>query len=118
MPNTTSFDFGDVVLVRFPFTDQSSAKQRPAVVINSTSYGQQRPDVILMAITSQVHPSTTVGEATLADWKGVGLLKASVLKPIVTTVEKRLIRRQLGKLGAADLQRLDACLREMLGSAK
>lgn len=30
----TGFEFGDVVLVPFPFTDQSAAKKRPAVVIS------------------------------------------------------------------------------------
>jgi hypothetical protein len=29
MPNTTSFDFADVVLVPFPFTDQSTIKKAP-----------------------------------------------------------------------------------------
>ncbi len=32
MPSMTAFSFGDVILVPFPFTDQSQAKQRPAVV--------------------------------------------------------------------------------------
>ena len=29
-PSKTVFEFGDVVLVQVPFTDQSAAKQRPA----------------------------------------------------------------------------------------
>ncbi len=50
----TSFEFGDVVLVPFPFTDQSTTKKRPAVVVSSRPYNAERPDVIIMAITSQV----------------------------------------------------------------
>jgi mRNA interferase MazF len=49
----TAFEFGDVVLVRFPFTDQTAAKQRPAVVISSEAYHRARPDIVIMAITSQ-----------------------------------------------------------------
>lgn len=45
-----NYAFGDVILVPFPFTDQSTKKQRPAVVISSSSYNAQRPDVILLAI--------------------------------------------------------------------
>jgi mRNA interferase MazF len=29
----TDYEFGDVVLVPFPFTDQSASKKRPAVLI-------------------------------------------------------------------------------------
>lgn len=54
MPNMTSFEFGQMVLVRFPFTDQRGGKQRPAVVVSSSAYNQARPDIILTAVTSQV----------------------------------------------------------------
>ena len=52
MPTTTGYSFGDIVLVLFPFTDQSGQKQRPAVVVSSAAYHRARPDVILMAVTS------------------------------------------------------------------
>lgn len=35
---TTKSSFGDVVLVPFPFTDQSGIKKRPAVVVSSQKY--------------------------------------------------------------------------------
>ena len=65
MPNTTSYSFGDVVLVPFPFTDQTAAKKRPAVVVSSELYNRARPDIILMAITSQLGYSR-IGEAVIA----------------------------------------------------
>ena len=61
MPTTTGYEFGDIVLVPFPFTDQSTSKQRPAVVISSAAYQRERPDLIILAVTSQVRPAATVG---------------------------------------------------------
>jgi mRNA-degrading endonuclease toxin of MazEF toxin-antitoxin module len=59
MPIMTGYyEFANVVLVPFPFTDQSATKKRPAVVISSDAYLQKRPDLIIMAITSQVKPDT------------------------------------------------------------
>jgi len=69
MPNTTSFDFAAVVLVPFPFTDQTTTKKRPAVVVSSAAYHGQRPDIILMAITSQFRPIATVGEVVIRHWQ-------------------------------------------------
>jgi mRNA interferase MazF len=60
------FEFGDVVLVPFPFTDQTTAKQRPAVIVSSLAYNQAKPDVVVMAITSQFGPSRSLGETKLA----------------------------------------------------
>jgi mRNA-degrading endonuclease toxin of MazEF toxin-antitoxin module len=38
MPNTTTYKFGDVILVPFPFTDQTTSKKRPAVVVSTNAY--------------------------------------------------------------------------------
>ena len=84
MPSTTTYNFGDVVLVPFPFTNQAASKRRPAVVVSSKSYNEQRRDVILMALTSQVlRPAGTIGEVLLTDWKGAGLPKPSLVKAVV-----------------------------------
>jgi len=40
----TDYNFGDVVLIPFPFTDQSTIKKRPAVIISSDAYNRQGPD--------------------------------------------------------------------------
>jgi mRNA interferase MazF len=42
------------VLVPFPFTNQITSKQRPAVIVTRRAYAQSRPDVVLMAITQAI----------------------------------------------------------------
>jgi mRNA interferase MazF len=116
MPNTTAYSFGDIVLVPFPFTDQTASKKRPAVVVSADVYHQQRPDVILMAVTSQIlRPAGSVGEVLIADWHGAGLPKASLIKPVLATVEQGLILRKLGALQGDDVQSLRSALRKILG---
>ena len=48
------YEFGDGVLVAFPFTDQATAKNRPAIVVSSVACSRARPDIIIMAVTSRV----------------------------------------------------------------
>ena len=115
MPNMTGYESGDVILVPFPFTDQSTSKRRPAVVISSSAYHADRPDVILMAITSQVRPTTAVDEVPVTHVDQSGLLKPSVIKPVIATIARELIIRKLGRLHADDQQALRNGLRVILG---
>jgi mRNA interferase MazF len=105
------YEFGDVVLVPFPFTDQTSAKQRPAVIVSKRSYNHARRDVVAMAITTNLQP----GELTITDWKTAGLLKPSVVKPIFATFEQAMVRRRLGSLAAGDLAALKKLIAAVLG---
>ena len=87
----TDFKFGNIVLAPFPFSDQVSTKKRPAVIVSSPAYHQFRPDLILMAITSQTSLSQSLSDVTIHDWQAAGLLKASLIKPVMTTIERSLV---------------------------
>lgn len=115
MPPTTTYNFGDVVLVPFPFTDQRGIKRRPAVIVSSAAYNGARRDLVLMAVTSQFRATMSIGEVVVMEWKKAGLLKPSVIKPVLTTVEKGLLLRTLGRLEATDQSMLRDALRLMLG---
>jgi mRNA interferase MazF len=70
-----SYEFGNVVLVPFPFTNQSTQKKRPSVVISSREYNATRSDLILIAVTSQVKTPLLFGEMMIADWQAAGVIK-------------------------------------------
>jgi len=109
------YTFGDVILVPFPFADQSTTKQRPAVVISSSHYNTARPDLILLAITSQVRASLAFGEALVADWQTAGLIKPSVFKPLITTIEQVLVIKRLGNLSTNDKTVLRTVIEKIVG---
>lgn len=112
----TGYEFGDVVLVPFPFTDQSTSKRRPAVVVSGDAYHRERPDLIILAVTSQARPQPAFGEAAVTKWKEAGLLRPSVLKPVVATIERGLVLRKLGRLEGKDRRALGKVLGEILGA--
>ena len=70
------FDFGDVLLVPFPFTDQTGSKKRPAVVVSSATFHRESADVIIMAITTQSRATSSL-QVAVSDWQAAGLLRPS-----------------------------------------
>lgn len=106
--------FGDIILVPFPFTDQSSSKKRPAAIVSSARYNAERPDFIIMAITSQIRAESHFGDAVVVDWEAAGLLKPSAIKPVVATIEQSLTIKQLGRLEANDIASLKQVLTDII----
>jgi mRNA interferase MazF len=96
-------EFGDIVLVPFPFASQKASKKRPAAVISSRDYNNSRPDVVIAAVTSQLRQTPMIGEVWITEWSAAGLLKASAVKPVFATVEQSLIVRKMGALSSADV---------------
>jgi mRNA interferase MazF len=110
-----AFYFGAIILAPFPFTSQVASKQRPAVVVSSRGYNLERPDLIMMAVTSQLRPTPAFGEVWLRDSQGAGLLKPSAVNPVFATLEQKLVIRQLGVLAAEDQDALRAAIINIIG---
>ncbi len=43
---------GDILLVPIPFTDLSSQKRRPVIVISNNAYNKKTTDIVVVAMTS------------------------------------------------------------------
>jgi mRNA interferase MazF len=109
------FEFGDIVLVSFPFTSQAAMKRRPAVVVSNSDYNEARLDVVVMAVTSQLRPTSSFGEVWIDRWQEAGLLKPSAVKPVFATLEQALVLRRLGSLREADVDTLKKVIANILG---
>jgi mRNA interferase MazF len=109
----TTFNFGDIVLVNFPFTDESGSKKRPSVVVSSSIYHEERSDVILVAITRAGNLRS--GDVLISKWEEARLVKPSVIKPVFFTTKVSRIVRRLGKLEEPDLQALRLSFQIVLG---
>lgn len=109
-----AYERGDIVLVPFPFTDQTTTKKRPAVVISSNNYNKVSSDIVIMAITTQTEKTLGIGECLIRNWKEAGLLKPSSIKRALSTIEQKLVLKKLGKLSSGDSIAMDRALKEFL----
>lgn len=97
----------DVVLLPIPFSDLSSTKVRPAIVIG---HGTTGDDLFLVPITSRLNN----GDFTLRGWQSCGLNVPSAVKGQLATVESQLVRKIVGRLSPEDIKTLNEKLREWL----
>lgn len=109
-----TYQRGDILLVPFPYSDLSSTKVRPAVVLSSQLYHANEPDLILGAITSQLSNATGPLDYILLDWQAAGLRFPSAFKPVLFTLDPIKIIYQIGVLAQPDLVAIDARLRRVL----
>ena len=68
-----------------------------------------------MTITSQVKIKGKFGEATIEDWQAAGLRKPSTIKPIVFTVEKKIVKKTPGQLSDTDQEGLMSVIKIVIG---
>jgi mRNA interferase MazF len=108
MPN---YSKNDIILVRYPFSDLSSSKVRPAVVVNSKHTSQ---DLIITPLTSKT-TNLLAGEFVLSEWVVAGLNVATAVKRGWYTVRASLIVKPIGKLANADIEELEKSLCDWLG---
>ena len=107
----SNYSRGEVVLVRYPFSDLSGSKIRPAVVINAPHSSQ---DLLILPLTSKTK-SLLTGEFILRDWKQAGLNVETAVKRGIYTIHPNLIARRVGRLADSDLANLDQSLQQWLG---
>ncbi len=87
------FKFGDIVLLKFPFTDGVSFKKRPALVIKDSKDG----DVIVCRVTSKIYQTSF--DLKLRNWVKYGLRLPSVIRiHKIASLEISLVDLKIGQI--------------------
>ncbi len=85
-------NFGDIVLLKFPFTDTETLKKRPALIINEFDN-----DIIVCRITSKIY--RTIFDVYIDQWEKSGLKLPSVIRVHkIATLEKDMVDVLMGKI--------------------
>jgi mRNA interferase MazF len=104
----------DVVLLPFPFTDLSTTKQRPCLILAVFQPGGLSEHYIEAMVTSQLAGLAFPGDTLLAKWREAGLPKPSLARlSKVVTVEAALIRKKLGTVQTLDRQAIRRRFRQV-----
>jgi mRNA interferase MazF len=86
---------GEIVLIPVPFSDLSSVKKRPVLVISNTSHNNTNSDIIVVAITSNMQQNGIVIETK--DLLSGALPKTSIIRcDKIYTLEKSIVIKQIG----------------------
>jgi mRNA interferase MazF len=87
-----SYSKHETILVRYPFSDLTGAKVRPAIVVHAPHVSHDNLIVPLTSQTAVLLP----GEFVLVDWAAAGLNVPTAVKRGLYTIHDRLVLKRLG----------------------
>jgi len=92
---------GQVVLAAFPFSDLTSTKLRPCLVVGIAEFN----DVALCQITSQTYQSERAVSLNNEDFVNGSIVINSYIRPDkIATLDTSMIKKVLGNLSEAKLR--------------
>jgi mRNA interferase MazF len=107
----TTYNKWDLILVPFPFTDLSSTKKRPALVVSPNPYNKQG-DVVIAFVTSNLAGPDRFGDYVLGQWQQAGLPLPSKLRMKFATVSAEIVVKKIGSVQLPDIMNIDGLLQE------
>ncbi len=110
---------GNIVLIPVPFTDLSSKKRRPVVVISNDAYNRKTQDIVVVAMTS--NPATvdyglTVTSSDLE--KGKLNHPGTVRVDKIYTLSQSIVVKTFGRINSAMLDRIREILRDLIAKKR
>jgi mRNA interferase MazF len=109
------FKQGDILLIPVPFTDLTTNKQRPVLVLSNDIYNQNTDDILVSAITSQLKGldfSVVINTENLTEGE---LKKTSAIRADkLYTLSKQIVKKKFGHVQNSILDEVIVKINELL----
>lgn len=105
---------GDIVLIPIPFTDLSSQKRRPVIIVSNDTYNHKTTDIVVVAMTSNPDPvdySFTVTSSDLE--KGALNRPGKVRVDKIYTLSQSIVVKTFGRVNVTTLDRIHKILQDL-----
>jgi mRNA interferase MazF len=113
-----TFEAFDVVVVPFPFTDKTTTKRRPALVLSEAKTFNKRIAHSVLAMITSASNSDWPLDIEIKDIDAAGLPVASIVRMKLFTLDNQLVIRKAGSLGEKDRKAAAKGLRRLLPLAR
>jgi mRNA interferase MazF len=105
MKSGMNYKQGSILLVPFPFTDLSTSKKRPVLVLSKTNDNKSTDDLLTCAITSKQKQSAYTQRINQDNLRTGKLpIESTILISKLFSIEKSLIIKELGQLDGKTLE--------------
>jgi mRNA interferase MazF len=101
MISGTQYDQGDIVIIPFPFSDLSTIKQRPVLILSNNDYNKATQDLVTCGITSNLKNekfSILIDTKDLSE--GSIPTKSRIKVDKIFTLHNSLVRKKLSKINS------------------
>jgi len=101
------FNQGDILIVPFPFSDLTSVRQRPVLVLSRKEYNEKCEDVITCGVTSNLKNSkysVLIDNSNLTE--GNIPVKSRIKVDKLFTLEQSIIIKKIGRVNKETFSRV------------
>jgi len=107
----------DIVLVPFPFSDLTTVKRRPCLVLCALHPKGLIAHYVVSMMTSSLKRISFPYDVVLQDWKKAGLPKKTIVRLAkLVTLDSSLARKRIGRISPGDKHRVQASFARMFSS--
>ena len=109
---------GDILLIPIPFTDLSSQKRRPVIVISNDQYSRKTNDIIVVAMTSNRQVTDYSLSITSSDLVEGALNRPGKIRvDKIYTLSQTIVAKTFGQVDDKTLSRIRRRLVNLVASA-